>query len=397
MEQLPYPRDAQRAFGVRDRVWLCLTTLRHRRFVEDAIHLSGLPRGANMRLRYRRQYIDETLWSRISEGETGQGVYALVVLGATGCDGKNVVRPLRKARVRSVRCDGSVLIIDIVLDDFVLDLIPGMSLWGEVQQSGSELPVRFGPTPQGGKYLQELKAAPERLSASQSIEGWERSAQAFFEVAAAEAAGAGDGPIKIPFLYFLAPPPQRWYWRFNNEGVMDLEAGHSLTLEVHTATAPAIGVLHNPVGEVLLELSHPAATFSSSRRVRVDSRRDVRAVRIATPALFRRAYGHLSVRTVVFVNARSADAAEPEVCEREAMSAKTRDELVMARFDFPLGVGRGTPVLASLLVSIAAGVATYKSPADGGGLTWGSLLTPAIVTLLAFGGLLLGLRKDGKA
>lgn len=289
-----------------------------------------------------------------------------------------------------------MLILDIVLDDFVIDLIPGMSLWNEVLQNDANLPTSFGPTPQAGVYLHELPAAPERLSASRSIEGWERGAQAFFEVAAAEAAGAGGAPTKVPFLYFVAPPPQHWYWRLSDEGVMDLEAGRSLTLEVHTVTDPAAGVLHNPVGEVLFELSHLAATFSSSRRVRVDSRRDVRAVRIATPALFRRAYGHLSVRTVVFVSP-GGDEAGPGARERSAISAKKRDESVMARYDFPLGVGRGTPVLASLLVSLAAGVATFKAPADGSATTWASLAVPALVALLAFGGLLLGLRKDGKA
>jgi len=397
MERPPYPRDAQRAFNVRDRTWLCLTTLHHRRFVEDSIHLLGLPRGATMRLRYRRPYIDEGLWNRVSEGDTGEGAFALVVLAATDPDGTNIVRPLRKTRIRSARCEGSVLILDITLDDFVIDLIPGMSLWSEVQQTGTGLPKSFGPTPRGGMYLQELPAVPERLSASRSIEGWERSAHAFFEVAVAEAAGAGGVPTKIPFLYFLAPPPYHWYWRLSDEGVMDLEAGRSLTLEVHTMADPAAGVLHNPAGEVLLELSHPAATFSSSRRIRVDSRRDVRSVRIATPALFRRAYGHLSVRTVVFASPEGEDAVTADARDRGAVSAKKRDESVMARYDFPLGVGRGTPVAASLLVSLAAGVATYKAPADGADPTWASIAIPAIVALLAFVGLLLGLRKDGKA
>jgi len=385
---LPYPTPVSIAFHPGERVWLCLTTLHHRRFIEDAIHAVSLPHGTHLRLRYRRQYIDTSLWDDVHAHGSTDNAFALIALGATSNDKRNVVHPLRKARIAAARCEGSVLVIDVILCEFLFNLTTsGDSFWSEVQLIGRDLPTAFGAAARGGTYLQQLPSVPQALSASTSVESWEATATAFFDVATA--ASAPDGPSAVvPFLYHIAKPSRPLRSRLTEQGTLDLEAGCSMALEVHTMAGPAPGAFRNALGEVFFELSHPAATFSSSRRVRVDSRRDVRAVKITSPALFRRAHGHLSARMVIFDNGDDDDTLS-------LISSKKREETVVSRYDYPLQVGRWTPGLASLLVAIAAGLAAFKPPAHLDG--WHAYIIPALVFVFALLGLMLGLRKDGKA
>ena len=385
---IPYPSPVSIAFHPRERVWLCLTTLHHRRFIEDAIHVVSLPQGTHLRLRYRRQYIEAPLWDGVRAHGLTDNAFALIALGATSSDGRNVVHPLRKARIVAARCAGSVLVIDVILREFLFDLAASRaSFWSEVRLIAHDLPSAFSATAKGGTYLQQLPSAPQALSASNTVEGWEATATAFFDVA--NAAGAPNGPVAVvPFLYHIAEPSRPLRSRLTEQGTLDLEAGCSVALEVHTMAGPAPGAFRNALGEVFFELSHPAATFSSSRRVRVDSRRDVRSVMITSPALFRRAHGHLSTRMVIFDNGDSDDT-------RSLISSKKRDEAVVSRYDYPLRVGRWTPGLASLLVANAAGLATFKPATHLEG--WHAYLIPGLVFVFALAGLMLGLRKDGKA
>lgn len=384
---LPYPYPVSVAFHPGENVWLCLTTLHHRRFIEDAIHVVSLPHGTHMRLRYRRQYIDTSLWNHVNSGGSTESVFVLLALGATSSDERNVVRPLRKACIVAARCEGSVLIIDVVLREFLFDLASDASFWAEIQLIGHDMPAAFDASARGGTYLQQLHSAPQALSASNSVEGWEATATAFFDVATAASTPDGSKAV-VPFLYHIAEPTRPFRSRLNDRGILDLEAGCSMMLEVHTMAGPTPGAFRNALGEIFFELSHPAATFSSSRRVRVDSRRDVRAVQITSPALFRRAHGHLSVRMVIFDNSEDDDA-------HSLAPSKKRDETVVSRYDYPLRVGRWTPGLASLLVAIAAGLATFKAPATLD--SWHAYVIPGLVFVFALVGLMLGLRKDGKA
>ena len=121
------------AFKATEAVWLCLTTLHHRRFVEDAIHIVGLPPGARIRLRYRRQYIHPDLWAQVSEGFVSWGARVLIVLAATKTDETNEVAPLREGRIVSARCEGSVLIIDVALDKFVFEFVHMNTFWKEIE------------------------------------------------------------------------------------------------------------------------------------------------------------------------------------------------------------------------------------------------------------------------
>ncbi len=391
------------AYSPEDQVWLCLTTLHHRRFVEDAIHLASLPAGGRIRLRYRKKYVSRDVWDRTTQDGAVGDVRVLVALAATDAEPRNVVRAIRQGRIVSARCEGAILVVDVSLEAFLSELGEN-SFWDELSSHQLDHPSSFGPTPQDGIYLQRLSYFPATVSGDRSIQAWERCTEGFFVVAEAEARGSSslrdalsaDESVRtpigcVPFLYHLSVPKQGFSWKILESGGFSVEAGATIAIEVHTTTAPHLTVFHNAAGEIYMDLSNSAAAFTSSRRVRIDSRRDVREVRIATSALFRRSHGHLSVRTVVFVNEDSAYADGRAVC-----SAERRDEVVIARHDFPLVVGNLMPVLASLFVAAAAGVAVFKLPETSDAVTIRHFFIPIAVSALAFLGLMLGLRKDAK-
>lgn len=393
-----YPTDARVAFQRHERVWLCLTTLHHRRFVEDAVHVIGLPFGSSIRLRYRKQYIDRDLWHEVSQGRVPNNTTALVVLGATSSSEENVVQPLREGRVIAARCEGSVLIIDLILRNFVLEALPTGTFWNELQIIAKNLPKAFGSRPGNeGSYLQELAVIPQAVSSGSSIQAWEAAAANFFRIDEVGAQEPGSYVPCAPFLFHIAKLPKHITARLEESGELKVEAGGSISLEVHTLAASSSGAFRNPLGEIFFDLSHPAAAFTSTRRVRVDSRRDVRPIRIATTPLFRRASGHLSVRTVVFEEDGQSQAPAPAtVTQPRMLSAKKRGETVITRYDFPLRVGRWMPFLASTLVAAAAALAAYKPPAEGKSADALTYLIPTFTFAFAFLGLVIGLRREGK-
>lgn len=375
------------------RYWLCLTTLRHRRFIEDAMHVIGLPIGAHLRLRYRRPYVDERLWAHVSYGKSVVGDRALIALGATRFNGESVAKPVRLAEVISASCEGSVLVLDVSLSEFACEKGGGGEFWQKTRSRVAGLPESFNYVAGArSSYVKRVDLDLSEVAVTEELEGWEASAEAFFEIDSICSAGQGyQRPGLVPFLFYITGLDSGIRRRLKESGRFSVEAGHSMSVEVHTIAAPGTDALKDPLGEVCFELSHPAANFESSRRVRIDSRRDVRSVKMTTSAVFRRVGGHLSIRSIAF---RNVGPVGTDV-SAGLVSAKNREELALARYDVPLRVGRWMPWIASLLVSIAAGVASYKAPqqpSDSGQ----EFVLPVIVCILAFIGLLFGLKSEKK-
>jgi len=263
----------------------------------------------------------------------------------------------------------------------------------ELRNVAPALPPHFLYQKDAGHiYLQPLSHPPGCLLRSDSVRAWEAIAKGFFQIMALVEGQSDGAKSDVPFLYFLQLPRRSQAQRLRRSGAFDVEASRAIDIDVHTLAAPTSSVLRDPIGEVLFDLSHSATTFTSSRHVRVDSRRDVRTISIATSPIFRRAAGHLSVRTVVFCAATDAGTTPVGI---SMTSAKRREEIVLARYDFPLKVGRFLPWVASSLVGLAAAIASFKAPEKGSVPTMTYLMTGAAF-LVAFVGVTLGLRGDGK-
>lgn len=386
--------DVTFAFDSNATVWLCLTTLRHRRFVEDAIHVIGLPQGARVRLRYRRQYVDTSIWLAVSGGQTIGDIQILVALAGTTSSGQNLVHPLRVGHLVVARCEGDLMVLDVCILAFPYEADFAPCFANELNCIAPAIPKSYNcDSGAANLYLQRLRTPPGSLVTSSSVEVWEKVARGFFQVASDSS--CGETVISdVPFLYFIQFVPSKIGRRLIESGRLDVETTRSVSLDVHTIVRDDSSAIIDPLGEILFDIAHVAASFVTSRHVRIDSRRDVRRVSLETGALFRHAFGHLSVRAVVFQrNLTALGSSSRDV--RSMQSANDRTEIVCSRFDFPFKVGRVAPWVSSFLVSLSAAIVAFKVP-ERGEISFFVYVQSSIVFLIAFVGMALGLRGDSK-
>jgi len=251
------------------------------------------------------------------------------------------------------------------------------------------------------------------LQSNPSVLGWEKVAAAFFKIDTPR----NNSEVCAPFLYHINKLEPNTESKLKKTGKLNISMGKQLKLEIHTIARPGTEAIRNPLGEVILDLSHTAADFISSRRVRADSSRDVKSIGIITTPLFSAADGHLSIRTNVFKNKPEKDqptatvaapvpspvpvpaaappvpaAPAPPANSQDMLSADKRDEIAVARYDFPLRVGGYRPWLASGLIAGAAAVSVYKI-SNQCQFKLLDTVAPITVFILTFFGLSLGIIK----
>lgn len=162
--------------------WLCLTTMHHRRFLEDVIHIIGMPKGTHIRLRYRKPYVDPVLWHRVSTSATRDNEIAIVVLAGSDISGSISAAPIRAGSVVSARCEGELLILDLVLEDFIFENSPKGDLYKKIDSHGRSLPKSLSKDQASkGIYLQTIDTNNLGLTADNSVKGWEKTAAVFFQ------------------------------------------------------------------------------------------------------------------------------------------------------------------------------------------------------------------------
>lgn len=398
------------AFKPREKTILCLTTLHHRRYVEDIIHAIALPAGSHLRLRYRKQYVSKALWQEITDNKSLKSSSVLIALAGSPSNGISDIAPIRKGAIYDSSCQGDLAVIDIVLLDYVFKSFDSQDVLQLLASKSTNLPNSANrDTSLPGTFLQRLTGAPHELNANSSVLGWERVSAAFFDIDKPQNTG---GPC-APFLYHLGSLKNRVKSKLKKYGRLTISMGKQLQLEVHTIARPGSDVIRNPLGEVILDLSHGAAEFISSRRARADSSRDIKRIGIITTPSFSVVDGHLSIRTTIFKN-KSDSSADSSITSpnlspatsstmapalssalpipQEMISAEKRDEIVVARYDFPMRAGGYKPRLASAMVAAAAGLSVYKISSQGQ-FTAIDAVAPILVFLLTFFGLSLGIIK----
>jgi hypothetical protein len=384
------------AFQDGDITLLCITSLHHRRYVEDVIHAIGLPIGAHIRLRYRKPYVDQRLWDDIQSGAVRNNYYTLIALASETDNNSSKIIPLRKGKIVAANCEGDLAIIDISLLEFIFEISPRKSFTEILSSKATNLPVSVKQSQSSpGSYLQCLSTAVTEISANASVKGWEKVASAYFEL--------DKGLTGVPnsyyasFLYHVKAINRKRTARLRKTGRISISMGEAFDVEIHTIARTSDGAIKNPLGEIVLDLSHAAANFVSSRRIRIDSNRDVKKIGLITTPLFTNADGHLSIRTSVFkykaqtlniIDTAGVSATPPE----DFIAATDRTEVLLARYDFPLRVGGARPIIASALIAGAAALSVYKVSSQG---TFNIIDAgiPSIIFLLTFFGLALGIIK----
>lgn len=332
--------------GAKGRTLLCITTLSHRRFVDDIVQVVGLPCGSRLLLRYRKRYVALDLWEVARRNVYDESWHALVVLGAE-VDKKTIFEPLRVGRICRLSIEGEILTMELSVGGFAAD---GDYVWPGVASIAKSLPVTL--TDKGGHYLQALSECPPNIIVDESVDAWERAADAFFKL---------DTENRVPFLY-LMQGDSSVFRRYRESGELVIESGSKLDWNVHTKCALLNSTIVTPLGEVLVEVSCQPMRMITSRRIRIDSRRDVRRMRLACDAVFRSVPGHLSVKVVLFQTNPSKIAGAAE-----------RNPISLSRYDIPVRAGRMLPTIASLTAAAAATVAMLDKS------EWGNLENAAAI------------------
>ena len=377
------PNRTSPAFNAEEKIVLCATSLHHRRYVEDIIHVIGLPMGSHIRLRYRKPYVEQAYWDMLNSGTLSNNFKALIAVSGLNNDDTSSIVPLRKGSIFSARCDGDLATLDISLDEYIFTTSLKSSFLDSLSAIAKNIPNgKKNPA----HYLQVLSSHPRELSANSTVKGWEKVAAAFFEI---------DNPLSnkhveslVPFLYHIKRLSDKERKKLKSRGQLFIKAGARLDIEIHTIARPTVNAIRNPLGEIVVDLSHPAASFISSRRVRVDSSRDVKTLGLVTTPLFSNADGHLSIRMNIFQNEKPDQSSIIE----SLIPASKRVELTLARYDFPLRVGGFRPFFASALIAGAAALSVYKFTTQGEFKSQDALI-PAIVFAMTFLGLTLGIIK----
>lgn len=381
------PNRTTPAFSAEEKIILCATSLHHRRYIEDIIHVIGLPIGSHIRLRYRKPYVEQAYWDMLSSGTISRNHKALIAVSGLKDDSTPTIIPLRKGTIVSARCDGDLATVDISIEEYIFTTSLKTSFIESISAIAVQLP---NGTNNSGLYLQPLQKHPRELSANSTVKGWEKVAAAFFEIDNAPKGKATDS--LVPFLYHMRKLGDKGTKKLQKYGQLFVKMGDKFDIEIHTMARPTGKAIRNPLGEIVIDLSHTAASIISSRRVRVDSSRDVKTIGLITTPLFSNADGHLSIRMNIFRSEDSDSTSTDSQLTTPLIPASKRTELTLARYDFPLRVGGVRPVLASGLIAGAAALSVYKFSTQGEFKIQDALI-PGIVFILTFFGLSLGIIK----
>lgn len=375
------------AFEGNTEVLLCLTTLRHRRYVEDVINLVGLPLGARVRLRYRKNYVSKHVLQRIDTGGL-RDRQVLVSLGASTATEVCRIVPMRSGHVVHAMQQGDLLSLDVALDAFLFESNPGGHFGAEIGTFGLEMPQHFRSDAKApGMYVNLVNKPITTLLAGLDVAAWEIVAKRVLEL---DDILHAKSPC-IPFAYMLSSLPNHVQRHLNRTGDLIIESGSRVSFDLHSLARSEGAIFRSPIGEIVLELSHASASFATSRRLRVDSARDVKQIQLNGASLFRRTRGHLSLRVVAF---QTVEREQEPACFERAVAKDDRVEAVLARYDLPLIIGKFRPALTSLLLALSSAALAWDAP-PGGGVTLASVVVPGLVGLLAFLALALGFWKDG--
>ncbi|MBD9370087.1 hypothetical protein [Xanthomonas sp. XNM01] len=346
-----------------------MTTLSHRRFVDDLIQVVGLPVGARIRLRYRKPYVSDEVWSIALSGNA-TAWHAIIALGGINDRNVGAFELIRTGEIISAVISGEIIMLEIALAGYSAEEFD--HAWREVSSLARGIPSGVEGGFGRGVYLQKLKHFPVNVVADVTVEGWERATDAVFRV---------DKGRNLSFLYFMQGAGSGAFAQLGDHGVLVVESGTSLSWDVHTKCIEKTKEIKNPIGEVTIEVSCHPMRMITSRRIRVDSRRDMRRMNLSCGAGFRSVAGHLSIRVMEF----SYEAADPD------SKSSGRSENSLSRHDIPLRAGKIMPIVASVAAAVAAGLAVAEADLLG---SWADVV-PIIAGLTVLISLLVGFRgKD---
>lgn len=349
------------AFLPEEKVVLCCSSTRHRRFIDDLVCVLSLPSGSRVSLRYGEDVCDPELRelgnSKLNETLRFPALIAHIKFEEL----QPQFLPLRRGVIVELRTEGSVTYFEVELGDFVEPLqgadfakmlVPLARITLPHQAAREEKPV--------GYFCQRLESAPEMHCGSDTML-WERVAKNFLTA-------IQNSNADFPFMFHInvVQKGKRESLKIQ-DGVLRAPSIANLEIRIRTLANRAYfnTTIDAAVGNLEVNVDHPQCRMSTVRPIPIDTTRNFLVSRMVTTISLRPAHGSLVVtaRLGSATNALINPVSDVESktmqklagCSHESGNAKISSgpvEVVIV--ELPITVGRFTSRAAAiLLIAIA--------------------------------------------
>lgn len=351
-----------------ERMILCCSSTRHRRFIDDLIRVMALPSGSRVRLRYGDTVCDPAV-RKLGDQISPSLVGLRVLIAHVGFDQATTqFLPLRVGSVVELRTVGSVTFLEIELGDFVegqqntdlRDLLTPIAPLKLPTQAPSE------NKPSG--YFCQILSSPAALSCGHNTDLWERVGTRFLSA-------IGNSNAAFPFIFHIDVLLKRSRKPVSlRNGTLIAPAISQIELHLRTLSTQSSfdSIIQTPVGTLTIVADHPDARLSSGERHPIDTTRNLLVSRLTTNISLRPAYGGLTV-TASRCHPKAVVSRVPVAPLTELATEATGEATVVATttepradpvdevtVELPLAVGRpGTRLAAIAFISTVLAVHAF--------------------------------------
>ena len=280
------------AFSTQQKVILCCSSTRHRRFIDNLMQVMALPEGGRIRLRYGNKHCDP-LVQRMGTEEFRSRDTLVIIAHVRFVDRDGRFLPLRSGKLLEIKTEGSMTYLDVELHDFVQE-IQGQSFSDEIGQLATHpLPnnPEGAPAPEG-TFCQLLSAPPIMTTASGSIL-WEKVAEDFLEAIKGSNA-------EFPFLFHLDILERTSSGTRKvpfSRGLLVAPSISRIEIQMRTLVDKSLfnRFIDRPVGTIEIGVEHPELSLISRNTLQIDTTRNLMTSGISAKLGLRPAYGTITV------------------------------------------------------------------------------------------------------
>lgn len=377
------PQRSQ-VFKTQGRTVLCCCSTRHRRFVDDLVHVMALPTGSRVRLRYGDDVCDPQLrLIGYIPSPPISGMRALIAHVDFGEVDAHLL-PLRTGSVVDLQTVGSVTFLEVELGEFVEERV-GLP-FREVLEKAATLrlpgPGEDDKEPDG--YFCQLLTSHPDLTYGSDTEIWERIGARFLKAISSDAHAA------FPFVFNINILGARTRKSVaTKRGAVVTPAFSRSELHIRTLTNESSfgSIIDEPIGEISITTSHPEVRLSSDTDLPIDTTRNLLIAGLTARVGIRPAYGALAI------TARRRRFRDVEPTHEEDATTTKREPVQKITVELPVVVGRNWLRIAGILV-ISIGIAAHALDIENGAITAEALWKSAAVLAAAFVALWMGLKPQ---
>ena len=279
-------------FSTTQKVMLCCSSTRHRRFIDNLIQVMALPKGGRVRLRYGNTHCDP-LVQNCGSHESPPADTAVIISHVRFADREGVFLPLRAGKLLEIKSEGTMTYLDVELDDFV-QTAQGCDFSEQVKCLATcQVPhnPENAPAPTGN-FCQFLSSPPALTTAGGSTI-WESVAESFLDAVKGSNA-------EFPFLFHL-DILQRTRTGTRKvpfkRGLLVIPSISKLEVQMRTLVEKSLfnQFIDRPIGTIEVAVEHPELDLISRSTQHIDTTRNLMTSAISARLGLRPAFGTLTI------------------------------------------------------------------------------------------------------